>query len=65
MTITVTAVNDPPVAVDDAVTTAEDTATIAASTLAGNDTDLDGDALTSAVAHRSGERRAERHRAER
>ena len=47
MTVTVTAVNDAPVAVDDAATTAEDTAvTIAAAALLGNDTDLDGDALT-------------------
>jgi hypothetical protein len=47
VTVTVTAVNDAPVAVDDAATTAEDTAlVIAAADLAGNDTDLDGDALT-------------------
>jgi cysteine-rich repeat protein len=44
--VTVTPVNDPPVAIDDAATTAEDTAlTIAAATLAANDTDVDGDAL--------------------
>src|SRR5882724_3172895 len=43
--VTVTPVNDPPVAVDDdPVTTAEDTAVIV--TVLGNDTDVDGDALT-------------------
>ncbi|HWO21583.1 MAG TPA: Ig-like domain-containing protein [Kofleriaceae bacterium] len=45
--VTVTAVNDAPVAVDDAATTAEDTLlTIAAATLVANDTDVDGDTLT-------------------
>ncbi len=45
--MTVTRRNDPPVAVDDAATTAEDTAVaIAAATLLANDTDLDGDTLT-------------------
>lgn len=39
--------NRPPVALDDTRTTAEDTAlVIQASSLAGNDTDLDGDSLT-------------------
>jgi cysteine-rich repeat protein len=45
--VTVTAVNDAPVAVDDAATTAEDTAlVIAAADLASDDTDIDGDPLT-------------------
>ncbi len=45
--VTVTPVNDPPVATDDAVTTAEDTAaTITAASLLANDTDLEGDTLT-------------------
>jgi len=43
VTITVTPVNDPPVAVDDAVSTPEDTAlTINEATLLGNDSDPDG-----------------------
>ncbi|MEQ1487199.1 MAG: Ig-like domain-containing protein [Methylotenera sp.] len=42
--ITVTAVNDPPVAVDDPVTTNEDAPVVL--NLAGNDTDVDGDTLT-------------------
>ena len=47
VTVTVTAVNDPPTAADDAVTTAEDTpAAIAAATLLANDTDVDNDPLT-------------------
>ncbi|MEZ4402349.1 MAG: Ig-like domain-containing protein [Kofleriaceae bacterium] len=47
VTVTVTPVNDAPVAVDDAVTTAEDTAaTITAATLLANDTDVDGPTLT-------------------
>ena len=44
MTITVTAVNDPPVAVDDTLTTAEDTAGL--KNVLANDTDPDGDTLT-------------------
>ncbi|MCE9579533.1 MAG: tandem-95 repeat protein [Deltaproteobacteria bacterium] len=45
--VIVTAVDDPPVAVNDAATTNEDTAlTIAATTLVANDTDLDSGALT-------------------
>ena len=44
VTITVTAVNDAPVAADDAYTTAEDTAlTVAAPGVLGNDSDPDGD----------------------
>ena len=44
MTITVNAVNDPPVAVDDSASTDEDSAiTIGVLT---NDTDVDGDTLT-------------------
>jgi uncharacterized repeat protein (TIGR01451 family) len=45
-----TAVNDAPVAVDDSYTTTEDTAlTVAAPGILGNDTDVDGDALTASV----------------
>ncbi len=47
MTITVNAINDAPVAVDDAYTTDEDTPlTVAAPGVLGNDTDVDGDPLT-------------------
>ena len=46
MTITVTAVNDAPVAVDDAATTDEDTAAITRRDVLANDTDVDGDTLT-------------------
>ena len=50
MTITVTAVNDAPVAADDAYSTAEDTAlTVAAPGVLGNDTDPDGDPLTAVL----------------
>jgi CSLREA domain-containing protein len=42
--VTVTPVNDPPAAVDDAVTTAEDTPVT--ETVLANDTDVDGDPLT-------------------
>ena len=46
VTVTVTAVNDPPIAVGDTVTTPEDTAAvIATATLTGNDTDIDGGPL--------------------
>jgi hypothetical protein len=45
--ITVTAVNDPPVAIDDIASTNEDTAlTIAPDTLLANDTDADGNPLS-------------------
>ena len=45
--LTVNAVNDPPVAVDDSATTNEDIAlVIAAGTLLANDTDIDGNTLT-------------------
>ena len=44
MTVTVTAVNDAPVAANDAATTAEDTAVTSPSL--ANDTDVDGDSLT-------------------
>src|SRR5206468_2561373 len=48
VTISVTAVNDAPVAVDDTATTAEDTpATIA---VLANDSDVDGDTLTVGLA---------------
>jgi len=47
VTITVTAVNDAPVAVADTATTAEDTAaTITAASLLANDTDVEGATLT-------------------
>ena len=44
VTVTVDSVNDPPVAVDDAARTDEDTAAIIE--LVGNDSDVDGDSLT-------------------
>ncbi|MDP9387074.1 MAG: Ig-like domain-containing protein [Actinomycetota bacterium] len=51
VSITVNAVNDAPVAVDDAYTTAEDTLlTVAAPGVLGNDTDAEGDALTASLA---------------
>ncbi|MGB0684023.1 MAG: cadherin-like domain-containing protein [Magnetovibrionaceae bacterium] len=47
VSVTVSGVNDAPVATGDAVTTAEDTAiTLAANTLLANDSDVDGDALS-------------------
>ena len=47
VTITVTAVNDAPVAVDDEYTMAEkDTLTITAPGVLGNDSDVDGDSIT-------------------
>jgi len=47
VTVTVTPVNDAPVAVDDAYTTDEDTAlVVAAPGMLGNDSDADGDTLT-------------------
>ncbi|MDH3920291.1 MAG: cadherin-like domain-containing protein, partial [Rhodospirillales bacterium] len=47
VTITVTPVNDPPVAVNDSYTTAEDSVlSILAPGVLGNDTDADGDGLT-------------------
>ena len=47
VTIAVTAVNDPPVAVDDTRSTTEDTAlAITGASLTANDTDVDGGALT-------------------
>ncbi|MEW6429251.1 MAG: Ig-like domain-containing protein [Thermodesulfobacteriota bacterium] len=49
MTITVTPVNDAPVAVADTATTAEDTPVTTASVLA-NDTDIDGDTLSISAA---------------
>ena len=51
VTITVGAVNDAPVAVDDGpFATAEDTMlTVALPGILGNDTDVEGDALTAAV----------------
>jgi len=44
VTVTATPVNDPPVARDDAATTAEDTAVTV--NVLGNDSDVDGDPLT-------------------
>ncbi|MBC7951184.1 MAG: cadherin-like domain-containing protein, partial [Rhodospirillaceae bacterium] len=45
--VAVTSVNDAPIAVNDSLTTTEDTAlTIAPATLLGNDTDVDGDTLS-------------------
>ena len=50
VTLTVTAVNDAPIAADDAYTTAEDTPlTIAAAGVLGNDTDVDSDHLDRAA----------------
>src|SRR5207302_1838872 len=50
VTITVTPVNDPPVAANDSYATAEDTPlTVAAPGVLANDSDVDGDALTAAV----------------
>src|SRR5205823_5459249 len=66
VTIAVAAVNDPPVANDDAATTAEDTAVTIA--VLGNDTDVDGDILVvtgvgtpqhgSAASHPDGDRKS-------
>ena len=51
VTITVTPVNDPPVAVNDAYTTAEDTPlTIAAPGVLSNDTDIDSPVITAILA---------------
>ena len=49
MTVTVTCVDDAPVAVDDTATVVEDDAATAIDVLA-NDTDVDGDAFTIASA---------------
>src|SRR5439155_10316537 len=50
VSITVTGVNDAPVAVNDSYSVAEDnTLTVAAPGVIGNDTDVDGDALTAAL----------------
>ncbi len=46
VTVTVTAVNDAPVAVDDTATTEEETPVSLTATLLANDTDLEGDLLT-------------------
>jgi VCBS repeat-containing protein len=54
VTITVNAVNDPPVAVDDGYTTDEDTTlNIAAPGVLGNDTDVESDPLTAVLNHRT------------
>src|SRR6185312_213464 len=47
VTVTVSAISDPPVATDDSVTTPEDTAVTGA--VLSNDTDVDGDSLTAAL----------------
>ena len=53
VTITVTPVNDAPVAVDDTLRPTEDTAlTVAAPGVLGNDTDVDGDPLTRGAGQR-------------
>src|SRR5439155_2273902 len=50
VTLTVNAVNDAPVAVPDSYTTPEDTAlTVSAPGVLGNDTDVEGDALTAVL----------------
>src|SRR5205823_2556096 len=50
VTITVTPVNDPPRAVEDAFVTAEDTAlVVAVPGVLGNDRDVDGDTLVAAL----------------
>ena len=49
LTITVSAVNDAPVAIDDAASTAEDTVLVGSVALQSNDTDLDGDTLSVAA----------------
>ncbi|MFA5883361.1 MAG: Ig-like domain-containing protein [Acidimicrobiia bacterium] len=56
VTITVGAVNDAPVAVDDAYTTDEDTLLqVTAPGVLGNDTDLDGNALTAVLVTDAGD----------
>ena len=61
VSLTVTAVNDAPVAVADSYTTAEDTALTVAvgSGVLANDTDADGNPLTAARGHRPGPRHAD------
>src|SRR5213076_3364781 len=50
VSITITGVNDAPVAVNDSYTTTEDTTlTIAASGVLANDSDVDGDSLSAAL----------------
>jgi VCBS repeat-containing protein len=50
VTLVVTPVNDPPIAADDAYTTAEDTVlTVAAPGVLGNDSDVDGDPLSAVL----------------
>jgi VCBS repeat-containing protein len=50
VSLTITPVNDSPVAVNDSYTTAEDTAlTVSAPGVRGNDTDVDGDTLTAVL----------------
>jgi hypothetical protein len=50
VTLTVTPINDAPVAANDSYTTTEDTAlTVVAPGILANDTDVDGDALTASV----------------
>src|SRR5205823_183136 len=48
--LTITAVNDPPVAINDSYTINEDTPlTVAAAGVLGNDSDVDGDTLTTVL----------------
>ena len=61
MTVTVTCVDDPPVAVDDAATVAEDAAATAIDVLA-NDTDVDGGPIAIDVGDPAGQRHGGDHR---
>ena len=62
--ITVTAVNDAPVATNDSYTTDEDTPLVvdAAAGVLANDSDVDGDALTGVAGQRPGQRHADAQR---
>ena len=60
VSVTVTPTNDGPVAVDDAATTAEDTAVVVA--VLTNDTDLDGDTLSVSGRQRAGARHGDGQR---
>ena len=63
VTITVTPVNDAPVAGDDSYSTDEDTPlTVAAPGVLANDTDVDGDPLTAVAGQRPGPRHADAQR---
>ena len=58
--MTVTCVDDPPVAVDDAATVTEDSGATAINVLA-NDTDIDGGPKTHRLGDAAGERRGGDH----